>query len=110
MRRGHSLSSKVGIRRQQPRRIGRERNVILFLAANPDGASHLALDQEYAAIESELCMAPNREDFELCSRWAVGVDEMARHLMELEPTIIHFSGHGAGDRLTRGDRASSTRD
>src|SRR5258705_4713363 len=90
MRRGHSLSSEVAGCRQQLQRMGKKRNVILFLAANPDGASQLALDQEYAAIESELRMAPNREDFELCSRWAVGVDEMARHLMELQPTIIHF--------------------
>jgi hypothetical protein len=77
---------------------------------HPDGASQLALDQESAAIESELRMAPNREDFELCSRWAIGVDEMARHLMELQPTIIHFSGHGIRGRLTHGCSPPSMRD
>lgn len=110
MRRRYSLSSKVRICRQRLQRMGRKRNLILFLAANPDGASQLALDQEYAAIESELRMAPNRDDFELCSRWAVGVDEMARHLMELQPTIIHFSGHGARGLPTRRCSSSSTRD
>src|SRR4051812_22758694 len=109
MRRSHSLSSKIGICRQHLQRTGKARKLILFLAANPDGASQLALDQEYAAIDSELRLAPNREDFELCSRWAVGVDEMARHLMELQPTIIHFSGHGTCRRPTSGGCASNTR-
>lgn len=71
------------------------RSVILFLAANPSNTSPLALDQECAAIERELRMTAHRDDFELRSKWAVSVDELARHLMELQPTIIHFSGHGA---------------
>lgn len=110
MPRGHLLSSRVAACCERTRRTDRRRNLILFLAANLDGTSQLALDQEYAAIESELRMAPNREDFELCSRWAFGVDEMARHLMELQPTIIHFSGHGACSRPTNGGCASNTRD
>lgn len=110
MRCRYSLLSGVGTCPQHTQWMGRRRNVILFLAADSGGAGQLALDQEYAAIESELRMTPNREDFELCSRWAVGVDEMARHLMELQPTIIHFSGHGACSRPTRGDCISNTRD
>jgi hypothetical protein len=70
------------------------RSVILFLAANPSTTSPLALDQECAAIERELRMTAHRDDFEFRSKWAVSVDELARHLMELQPTIIHFSGHG----------------
>lgn len=71
------------------------KNRILFLAANPRELSHLALDEECAAIERELRMTMNRDDFEFRSKWTVSVDEMARHLMELQPTIVHFSGHGA---------------
>jgi hypothetical protein len=72
------------------------RHVILFLAANPSRSSPLALDQECAAIERELRMAVHRDDFEFHSKWAVTVDDMMRHLVELSPTILHFSGHGAG--------------
>ena len=72
------------------------KHVILFLAANPSRSSPLALDQECAAIERELRMAVHREDFEFRSKWAVTVDEMMRHLGELQPAVIHFSGHGAG--------------
>jgi hypothetical protein len=68
---------------------------ILFLAANPSKSSGVALDKECAAIEHELRLTSHRDDFEFRSKWAVTVDEMMRHLGEFEPTIIHFSGHGA---------------
>ncbi|HEX8114070.1 MAG TPA: CHAT domain-containing protein [Kofleriaceae bacterium] len=68
---------------------------ILFLAANPSKSSGVSLDQECAAIERELRMTTHRDDFDFRSKWAVTVDEMMRHLGELQPTIIHFSGHGA---------------
>jgi hypothetical protein len=39
-------------------------------------------------------MTAAREDFVFTSKWAVSIDEMMRHLNALQPTIIHFSGHG----------------
>lgn len=74
-----------------------QRNVILFLAANPKDTTRIDLDKECAAIERELRWARHGNDFEFHSKWAVTVDEMARHLMDLEPTIVHFSGHGRRD-------------
>jgi hypothetical protein len=78
---------------------------ILFLAANPSKGSGVALDKECAAIETELRLTSHRDDFEFHSKWAVTVDEMMRHLGELQPTIIHFSGHGAAPT---GNRSSAT--
>lgn len=72
----------------------------MFLAANPDLLDPLALDEECSAIERELRMTTNRDDFELRSKWAITTDEMARHLLELQPEIVHFSGHGAAAILT----------
>jgi CHAT domain len=72
------------------------RHVILFLAANPSETTRLALDEECAAIERELRMTTCRDDFDFRSKWAVSVDEMMRYLNELQPAIIHFSGHGGG--------------
>lgn len=83
------------------------KHVILFLAANPSKSSGVALDQECAAIERELRMTSHRDDFEFRSKWAVTVDEMMRHLGELQPTIIHFSGHGASPT---GGSGAETRD
>jgi hypothetical protein len=68
------------------------RSVILFLAANPAKTTSRALDQECAAIERELKLTPGRDDFEFRSKWAVTVDELMRHLLDLQPAILHFSG------------------
>jgi hypothetical protein len=73
------------------------KHVILFLAANPSGTTRLALEEECAAIERELRMTTGRDDFDFRSKWAVSVDEMMRHMNELQPTVIHFSGHGGGN-------------
>ncbi|TMQ11993.1 MAG: CHAT domain-containing protein [Deltaproteobacteria bacterium] len=108
--RKHSPSPKVRVPCRRARRPRSTRNLILFLATNSGGTNQLALDRECAAIESELRMSPNREDFELCSKWAVSVDEMARHLMQLQPTIIHFSGHGICSERVRSRPSSRDRD
>ena len=76
------------------------RSVILFLAANPTGTSRRALDQECAAIERELKMTPGRDDFEFRSKWAVTVDELMRHLNDLQPAILHF-GQAANHALAQ---------
>jgi len=71
-------------------------HVILFLAASPLGTNARKLGEECAEIQRELKMTPHRDDFRFESRWAVSIDELMRHLMELDPTVIHVSGHGGG--------------
>lgn len=89
--------------------VGRGRDgLILFLAANPCGMSRLALDQECAAIERELRLAAHAGTLAFMAKWAVTADEMMRHLIELQPTVIHFSGHG-GRRATQ-SRSRARRD
>lgn len=69
---------------------------ILFLASNPAQTNSLRLAEECAAIQRELRLsAVGRNDFRFESRWAVSVDELTRHLLELEPSIVHFCGHAA---------------
>ena len=70
------------------------KQVILFLAASPGDSDPLQLGEECAEIQRELRMTPHRDDFRFESRWAVSIDELMRYLTELDPTLIHFSGHG----------------
>lgn len=70
--------------------------VILFLAATSPGSGLLRLGDECAQIQRELQLAPHRDDFDFESRWAVSVDELMRHMTELDPTVLHVSGHGDG--------------
>jgi hypothetical protein len=72
------------------------KHTILFVAANPQEMKQIALQQECAAIEDELRRTSQRDDFDFHSAWAVSVDALMRYLNQLSPTILHFSGHGAG--------------
>ncbi len=81
--------------------------VVLFLAANPSGTSELALTQECAAITRELRMTPGRTSLDFQTRWAVTVDDLSRELNELEPTLIHFSGHGNAEGIALVDQTGA---
>lgn len=69
---------------------------ILILSANPLNTDRLRLDEEVREIQSALERSMRREQFELITRWAVRVDELRRALLDHEPQIVHFSGHGTG--------------
>ena len=69
---------------------------ILILAANPKNTSQLRLDEEVREIQEGLQRSRIRDQFEIVSRWAVRPDDLRRALLDHEPQIVHFSGHGAG--------------
>jgi hypothetical protein len=70
---------------------------ILILAANPLETVHLRLDQEMREIEeglrrSKLGLGVH---FELVKKTAVRTQDIHRALLDEQPQIVHFSGHGA---------------
>lgn len=67
---------------------------ILVLAANPMNLTRLALDKEVSEIEKSLRRSTNRDGFKLVSRLAIGPQDLRQALLEVEPEIIHFCGHG----------------
>lgn len=69
---------------------------ILILAANPKDTDQLRLNEEVREIQLRLERARHREQFEIISRWAVRIDDLQQVLLDYEPDIVHFSGHGAG--------------
>ena len=70
---------------------------ILFLAANPQGTTPLRLDQELRDISEGLQRAQKRDRFKLEQRSAVRPRDIQRAMLDLNPQIIHFSGHGEGE-------------
>jgi hypothetical protein len=72
-------------------------NKILFLASSPVDEARLRLDKEAREIDEGLRRANKREQFKLDQRWAIRSDELRRALLDTEPKIVHFSGHGLGD-------------
>lgn len=72
-----------------------ERKVkILFLATNPKNSDELRLDEEVREIQNKIRAAEFRDGFELQSRWAVRPLDLLQALNEVQPDIVHFSGHG----------------
>ncbi|GAB1538405.1 hypothetical protein NUACC21_10660 [Scytonema sp. NUACC21] len=68
---------------------------ILILAANP-ATSRLRLDAEVRSIEEGLRRAFKSEQFKLVQKWAVRSRDFYRAILEHQPQIVHFCGHGAG--------------
>jgi hypothetical protein len=72
---------------------------ILILAANPGDTDRLRLDKEVSEIKKGLRGARHREQFDIRSEWAISFDDLRRALLDNEPQIVHFSGHGDVDGL-----------
>jgi hypothetical protein len=72
-------------------------NKILILAASPKDMSRLRLEAELRDIEEGLQRAKKREQFLLKLALAVQTRDIHRQIMDFEPQIVHFSGHGEGE-------------
>lgn len=70
---------------------------ILVLASSPSNEARLRLDKEVREIEEGLRRSQYREKFTLKQRWAVRPDDLRRALLDLNPQIVHFCGHGLGE-------------
>lgn len=67
----------------------------LFLAANPQGMSQLAIDQEIRQITEKIRLSEGRDVLEVITAWAVQPADLLQYLNQYEPQIVHFSGHGS---------------
>jgi hypothetical protein len=70
---------------------------ILALSANPQNTDPLRLSEEIREIDEGLKRSPHREQFELISKGSVRLRDFYRYMLEVQPNIVHFSGHGAGE-------------
>ncbi len=69
---------------------------ILILASSPGDKGRLRLDQEVREIEEALRRSQKRDQFKLEQRWAVRTEDLRRALLDIQPQIVHFCGHGTG--------------
>jgi GUN4-like/CHAT domain len=70
---------------------------ILVLSANPKGTKQLRLPEEISQIKKGLERAKQRESFQIQSAEAVHPRDIRRSILDNNPYIVHFSGHGAGE-------------
>lgn len=69
---------------------------ILILAANPKDTPPLRLDEEHRKIKNALRLSLGRNGYDARVETAVTIPDIRRALLEYEPEIVHFCGHGAG--------------
>ncbi|MFM7905321.1 MAG: TIR domain-containing protein [Microcystis sp.] len=70
---------------------------ILILSANPKNTAPLRLDEEMREIKEGLRRAKQRDNFVIETGQAVRYRDIRRAILDFEPNIVHFSGHGAGE-------------
>ncbi|MBE9211926.1 CHAT domain-containing protein [Plectonema cf. radiosum LEGE 06105] len=70
---------------------------ILILAANPKNTSRLRLEEEIREIDEGLRRANKREQFKLEMKLAVRQRDFYRAILDTQPQIVHFCGHGGGE-------------
>lgn len=72
-----------------------ESKTILFLSAQPDATAALRLDKEFRDIKQAL--GPTQNNFALEACWATRPADFLQALIQFQPSILHFSGHGDAD-------------
>ena len=94
-----SITHQNRVQKQMQRAISDLQNVpekitVLFLAANPIDSPALRLDEEARAIQEKIRLSDHRDSVEFTTRWAVRSSDILQAINEVNPCIIHFSGHG----------------
>ncbi|MFC5602693.1 CHAT domain-containing protein [Sporosarcina koreensis] len=72
-----------------------EKITVLFMASNPIGTGSLRLDEEARSINEMIRKAEHRDSVQFETRWAARPLDILQAINELNPDIIHFSGHGS---------------
>lgn len=70
---------------------------ILFLTADPTDASRLRLGEELREIQEKLQLSKWRDYLTLHHRASVRPADISQALLDIDPRIVHFSGHGTTD-------------
>lgn len=79
---------------------------ILFLASNPSGTAKIQLETEHSRVSREIQLSPNPDKFRVVpTHQATTFRDLQNYLLDEEPDIVHFSGHGKGKNSTSDDPA-----
>jgi hypothetical protein len=69
---------------------------ILFLGASPRQTDWLRLDKEIREIQRAIQSGKERDNIKMTIRLAVRAEDISQALLDDEPRLVHFAGHGGG--------------
>jgi len=72
---------------------------ILYISANPLDTAALRIGAETRQIKEEIGLAKNRDKFLFTTNLAVTTRTLSRSILQEDPAIVHFSGHGEEEGL-----------
>jgi uncharacterized repeat protein (TIGR01451 family) len=75
---------------------GRHLVKVLILGANPPDTESLGIDSEIREIQNVIRLGRDRDNIEVGVRLAVRPDDIIQALLDEEPRLVHFAGHGGG--------------
>ncbi len=81
---------------------------ILFLGANPRDTTRIRIDEELREIDMQLRLSSGRDRLSLGQKWAVRPDDLQQSLVDTEPQIVHFSGHGSTTGISLEDEQGNS--
>ncbi|MGE9990751.1 CHAT domain-containing protein [Paratractidigestivibacter faecalis] len=70
---------------------------VLYLGVSPEDAVRLRTDEEARDIREAIRLSDNPDSIAFEDRWATRQNDLLQALNEVNPEIVHFSGHGAED-------------
>lgn len=79
--------------------VQKEFTKILFLSSSPNDESRIRVDLELRKIEDSMEAAKFRDKISLNSRIAVKPETISKAMLDFNPHIVHFSGHGDIDGI-----------
>jgi hypothetical protein len=82
---------------------------ILFLTSNPSDTSKLRIDKEARDIEEGLRRSSKRDSFEFEIRLATRARDLSRAILDENPQILHFSGHGTTEGIVLEDENGTSK-
>lgn len=71
---------------------------ILILTANPKNTAGLRLEEEVREIKAGIQRSRHRDQFAIEYQMAARPRDVQRAMLDYKPQIVHFCGHGAGDK------------
>lgn len=82
---------------------------ILFIGSNPSDQTRIRIDTELREIESNLRLSNLRDKFELVQSHATRPRDLLQAMLDHEPAIVHFSGHGNQTGICLEDEIGNTK-
>jgi hypothetical protein len=93
----------------KPINAGVARPCILMLSSDPIDLDPLLIQREQREIQAQLERSPVRGRIAIENRPGLLFKDLARHLVETRPSIVHFSGHGSNEGVCAEDPIGRSR-